>query len=334
MSSAANFKLNFSEKTYSLNTGDSIPAVGLGTWQSQPGDVSIAVEVALRAGGRHINATAAYGNEAEVGDGIKASGVPRDEIFLTTKLHNQWHTRVPEAIEASLRALQTDYVDLYLIHWPCSTDPNDQTKIIPDWDYINTWVEMQKLPATGKVKAIGVSNFGITHLERLLNHPSTRRYSKSPGLQLTLDQIVPAVNQIELHPNNPSPKLVAYNTRNGIHSTAYSCLGSTDSPLYKNQTLIDLAQRKGQSVQRILLKWGLQKGWSVIPKSVNPQRVRENFDINDWELTNDEIAIIDAISSRFKVCDSSFLPPAMHDKLRRRRMNGTKPLGPNPGAYI
>ncbi|KAJ5622729.1 glycerol dehydrogenase Gcy1 [Penicillium herquei] len=286
-------------KTYTLNTGDRIPAVGLGTWQSQPGDVSNAVEVALRAGYRHIDAAAAYGNETEVGNGIKASGVPRNEIFLTTKLHNQWHTRVPEAIEASLRALQTDYVDLYLIHWPCSTDPNDRANVIPNWDYISTWVEMQKLPATGKVKAIGVSNFGITHLERLLNHPSTKA----------------AVNQIELHPNNPSPKLVAYNTSQGIHSTAYSCLGSTDSPLYKNQTLIDLAQRKGQSVQRILLKWGLQKGWSVIPKSVNLQRVRENFDIDGWELTNDDIAIIDAIPSRFKVCDGSFLPPVMHDKI-------------------
>ena len=127
----------------------------------------------------------AYGNEAEVGLGIKNSGVPREEIWLTTKLDNPWHKRVQEGIDSSLKSLGTDYVDLYLIHWPSSSDPADPNlkTHFPDWDYINTWQEMQKLVATGKVKNIGVSNFGITHLERLLNDPSC----KVPDLSLILN---------------------------------------------------------------------------------------------------------------------------------------------------
>lgn len=161
-------------KTFKLNTGDSIPAIGLGTWQSQPGEVGKAVESALRGGYRHIDTAFAYGNEKEVGEGIKASGVPREEIWLTTKLDNPWHKRVAEGIERSLENLGTEYVDLYLMHWPSSTDPDDLKKHYPDWDFVDTWREMQKLVGTGKVKNIGVSNFGIKNLERLLNDPSCK----------------------------------------------------------------------------------------------------------------------------------------------------------------
>ncbi|KAJ4248801.1 hypothetical protein NW762_012639 [Fusarium torreyae] len=289
------------QRVYTLNTGSKIPAIGLGTWQSKPNEVRVAVEAALRAGYRHIDAAAAYGNEAEVGDGIRDSGVPRSDIWLTTKLHNQWHTRVSEALDKSLEALGTDYVDLYLIHWPSSTDPTDLKKHLPDWDYVKTWEEMQKLLSTGKVKNIGVSNFGIAHLTRLLGSETCK--------------VVPAINQIELHPNNPSPKLVAFNTSKDIHSTGYSCLGSAGSPLYSNKTLIHLAESKGKTVQQVLIMWGLQKGWSVIPKSVNPARISANFAVDGWELTEDEVAIVDAIPERFKVCDGSFLPPEMHGKV-------------------
>lgn len=281
-------------RTFTLNTGAKIPAVGLGTWQSKPNEVATAVEHALRSGYRHIDTAHAYGNEKEVGQGIRASGVPREDIWLTTKLDNPWHKRVPEGIASSLENLGTDYVDLYLMHWPCSTDPADKKKHYSDWDFRDTWREMQKLLETGKVRNIGVSNFGITNLEKLLSAPDTKT--------------VPAVNQIELHPCNPSPKLVAYNTSKGIHSTGYSCLGSTDSPLYTNKKLLAIAESKGKTPQQVLLLWGLQKGWSVIPKSVTPARIGANFELDGWELTEQEIHEIDAIQDRFKVCGDKWLP--------------------------
>ncbi|KAL4969069.1 NADP-dependent oxidoreductase domain-containing protein [Aspergillus stella-maris] len=282
------------KKTYTLNTGDKIPAVGLGTWQSKPNEVREAVKNALLKGYRHIDTALAYGNEHEVGQGIRDSGVPREEIWVTTKLDNPWHHRVPEGIDSSLKSLGLDYVDLYLVHWPSSTDPNDLKKHLSDWDFIKTWQEMQKLPATGKVRNIGVSNFGIKNMEKLLNDPSTK--------------IVPAVNQIELHPNNPSPKLVAYNTSKGIHSTGYSCLGSTNSPLYKDPTLLKIAENKGKTPQQVLLVWGVQKGWSVIPKSVSKSRIDGNFEIDGWDLTDDEVNQLDNLKDRFKVCGDDWLP--------------------------
>ncbi|KAK4134448.1 Aldo/keto reductase [Trichocladium antarcticum] len=281
-------------KTYKLNTGAEIPAIGLGTWQSQPGEVEKAVEAALRAGYRHIDTAFAYGNEKEVGEGIRASGVPREEIWLTTKLDNPWHKRVAEAIDTSLKNLGTDYVDLYLMHWPSSTNPDDLKKHYDDWDFVDTWREMQKLSGTGKVRNLGVSNFAIKNLERLLNDPSCK--------------IVPAVNQIELHPANPSPKLIEYCKSKGIHCTGYSPLGSSDSPLYKNEVIGEIAKAKNRSVQQVLLMWGVQKGWSVLPKSVTPSRVEANFDLDGWSLTDEEVAKIDAIPDRFKVCGDSWLP--------------------------
>ncbi|KAL2193583.1 Aldo/keto reductase-like protein [Corynascus similis CBS 632.67] len=281
-------------KTFKLNTGAEIPAVGLGTWQSKPGEVEKAVEAALRAGYRHIDTAFAYGNEKEVGEGIRASGVPREEIFLTTKLDNPWHKRAPEALKRSLENLGVDYLDLYLMHWPSSTDPDDLKKHYPDWDFVDTWREMQKLMETGKIRSLGVSNFGIKNLERLLNDPSCK--------------IVPAVNQIELHPGNPSPKLVAYCAQKGIHCSGYSPLGSSDSPLYKNETIASIAKAKNRSAQQVLLLWGVKKGWSVLPKSVNPERVKANFDLDGWDLSDEEIAKIDAIPDRFKVCGDAWLP--------------------------
>ncbi|KAL2164856.1 hypothetical protein VTH06DRAFT_152 [Thermothelomyces fergusii] len=281
-------------KTFKLNTGAEIPAIGLGTWQSKPGEVGKAVEAALRAGYRHIDTAFAYGNEKEVGEGIRASGVPREEIFLTTKLDNTWHKRAPEALQRSLENLGVDYLDLYLMHWPSSTDPEDVKKHYPDWDFVDTWREMQKLVETGKIRNLGVSNFGIKNLERLLNDPSCK--------------IVPAVNQIELHPGNPSPKLVAYCAEKGIHCSGYSPLGSSDSPLYKNETIAAIAQAKNRTVQQVLLLWGVKKGWSVLPKSVNPDRVKANFDLDGWDLTDEEMAKIDAIPDRFKVCGDAWLP--------------------------
>ncbi|KID63028.1 Glycerol 2-dehydrogenase [Metarhizium brunneum] len=285
---------NQTSRTYTLNTGAKIPAIGLGTWQSKPSEVQEAVEAALRRGYRHIDTAAAYGNEKQVGAGIKASGVPRSSIWLTTKLNNPDQTRAAAALDESLANLGTDYVDLYLVHWPAATDPDDNTKLVPDWDFVDTWREMQRLATTGRARNIGVSNFGIAHLEKLLADESCK--------------IVPAVNQIELHPCNPSPKLVAYNTARGIHSTGYSCLGSTDSPLHTNQTLLEVARAKGRTPQQVLLAWGLQKGWSVIPKSVTPARIEANFALDGWCLTDGEVASLDAVEERFKVCKDAWLP--------------------------
>ncbi|KAI9738569.1 MAG: hypothetical protein M1834_008073 [Cirrosporium novae-zelandiae] len=284
----------WTKKTFKLNTGADIPVIGLGTWQSKPNQVRDAVKVALQKGYRHIDTALAYGNEAEVGQGIKDSGVPRDQIWVTTKLDNTWHHRVEDGINSSLKDLDMDYVDLYLVHWPSSTDPSDLKKHLPDWDFIKTWQEMQKLPATGKVRNIGISNFDITNLQKLLNDPSCK--------------IVPAVNQIELHPNNPSFKLVEYCKSKGIHCTGYSCLGSTDSPLYKDKTLLALAEQKQKTPQQLLLLWGLQHGWSVIPKSVTKERIEKNFEIDGLELTSEEVEKLDGLPDRFKVCGDAWLP--------------------------
>ncbi|KAH7235155.1 NADP-dependent oxidoreductase domain-containing protein [Fusarium solani] len=286
--------LIYPSRTFTLNTGDEIPAVGLGTWRSNPQQVSTAVETALRAGYRHIDTALAYGNEREVGIGIRASGVPREDIWVTSKLRNNWHKHVREGLETSLNNLGLHYVDLYLIHWPCSRDADDPANLYRDWDFVDTWAEMQKLLDGGKVRNIGVSNFGIRHLEELLNSPSTT--------------VVPAVNQIELHPCNPSPKLVAYNTSKGIHTEGYSCLGSAHLGLSRNKILVDIANAKGKTPQQVLLQWGLQKGWSVVPKSVTPSRIESNLDLDGWELTDEEMEMLDGIETRFKVVRDGFLP--------------------------
>jgi len=286
--------LQWTKHHFTLNTGAKIPAVGLGTWQSQPNEVRKAVCAALKAGYRHIDTALAYGNEHEVGQGIKDSGVPREEIWLTTKLDNPWHKRVEEGINSSLKSLGTDYVDLYLMHWPSSTDPDDLKKHYPDWDFIKTWQELQKLPESGRVKNIGISNFGITNLEKLLNDPSCKT--------------TPAVNQIELHPNCPTPKLVEYCQSKGIHCTAYSCLGSTNSPLAKDETLAKIAESKGKTTAQVLLMWGLQRGTSVIPKSVTASRIESNFQLDGWNLNDDEMKQLSSLPDRFKVCGDAWLP--------------------------
>ncbi|RMY06407.1 hypothetical protein D0867_09708 [Hortaea werneckii] len=285
---------NWTQETFTLNTGAKMPAVGLGTWQSKPNEVREAVKAALLAGYRHIDTALAYGNEHEVGQGIKDSGVPREQIWVTTKLDNPWHKRVEEGITSSLKDLDMAYVDLYLIHWPSSTDPADLKKHYPDWDFIKTWQEMQKLPGSGRVKNIGLSNFGIKNMEKLLNDESCKT--------------VPAVNQIELHPNNPSPKLVEYCQGKNIHCTAYSCLGSTNSPLAKDPVLGDIASNKGKSPAQVLLMWGLQRGTSVIPKSVTASRIEANFQLDGWSLTDDEMKQLSSRPDRFKACGDDWLP--------------------------
>ncbi|KAL1859666.1 hypothetical protein VTK73DRAFT_7516 [Phialemonium thermophilum] len=293
--------VQYTSLAFPLNNGNSIPAVGLGTWQSKPNEVRDSVKFALQHGYRHIDTALNYGNEKEVGEGIRASGVPREQIWLTTKLDNHFHHRVREGFEQSLRDLDVGYIDLYLIHFPCSTDPDDRSKHLPDWDFVKTWQEMQKLLETGKVRNIGVSNFQIRHLEKLLNDPSCK--------------IVPAVNQIELHPSNPSTKLLAYCKSKGIHCTAYSCLGGTigspinnSGPLLQEPALLEIAKSKGKTPQQVVLMWGLKRGTSIIPKSVTPSRIAANFELDGWDLTEDEMAKLSSIPTRFKVVQDGWMP--------------------------
>ncbi|KAL6916117.1 hypothetical protein ACHAP8_006293 [Fusarium lateritium] len=281
-------------RTFTLNTGDEMPAVGFGTWGIPRSQAAKAVETALRAGYRHIDTALAYGNEREVGVGIRASGVPRNEIWISGKLRNNWHKHAPQCLEKSLKNLGVGYLDLYLIHWPCPRDADNPAVCYGDWDIVDTWMEMEGLLHEGKVLNIGVSNFGIQQLEKLLESCWT--------------EIVPAVNQIELHPCNPSPKLVAYCASRDIHTEGYSCLGSGRSALYRNETLVDIAETNGKTVQQVLLQWGIEKGWGVVCKSVTPSRIKSNIELDGWELIDDEMEAIDGIEERFKAVSDGFLP--------------------------
>lgn len=278
---------------FTLNTGAKIPAVGLGTWQSKPNEVAEAVKVALQAGYRHIDAAWIYGNEVEVAQGIKESGVPREEIFITTKLWCTHHKDAQKALETSCKNLGVDYVDLYLMHWPVPMNPNgndpkfpkkpDGTRdLLEDWTYIDTWKEMEKLlkPADGskpKTKAIGVSNFSVKYLEKLLPQAS----------------VVPAANQVELHPYLPQSELVQYCKSKGILMTAYSPLGSSDAPLLKDKTVIEIAQKHNTSAGNVLIAYQVHRGVSVIPKSVTPDRIRSNF--NDVPLDGGDMEKLEGI---------------------------------------
>ncbi|KAK9447577.1 NADP-dependent oxidoreductase domain-containing protein [Limtongia smithiae] len=275
---------------FQLNTGHKIPALGLGTWQSAPNEVYEAVLTAIKAGYRHIDTAWIYGNEAEVGQAIKDSGIPRDELFVTTKLWGTSH-RIPEkALDISLELLGLDYVDLYLIHWPVSMNehgndprfpslPDGSRDLDKDWDFVKTWEIMQKLPATGKTRAIGVSNFSTVNLEKLLTAPTTK--------------VVPAVNQVELHPYLPQHKLFKYTKEKGIHMTAYSPLGSTNAPLQKEAVVQAIAAKLKKTAPQILISWGISRGTSVLPKSVTAERIISNFE--DVVLDEADIAAIDLI---------------------------------------
>ncbi|KAF9431933.1 hypothetical protein BGZ76_011507 [Entomortierella beljakovae] len=287
-------------KTTTLNTGATIPLIGFGTWQSKAEAVKNAVTVALQTGYRHIDTAWIYGNEKEVGEAIRESGVPREEIFVTTKLWNNSHRpeEVLPALETSLKNLGLDYVDLYLMHWPIDfkSGPSPVTKdadgkyLREGVDFTETWKALEELIPTGKTKAIGVSNFSIKNLEKIL----------------AIAKIVPAVNQVELHPENPQWELLEYSKSKGIHLTAYCPLGSTDSDLIKNELVSKIAQKHNSPNANVLISWGRQRGTSVIPKSVTASRVISNF--NDIELDEEDVKVLKSLTedkpSR-RYCDPS-----------------------------
>ncbi|KIX09431.1 uncharacterized protein Z518_00511 [Rhinocladiella mackenziei CBS 650.93] len=260
---------------FELNTGATIPALGLGTWQSPEGQVRAAVAHAIQSGYRHIDCAYVYGNEKEVGEGIKeglaATGISRRDLFITTKLWCTYHTRVEQNLDKSLGLLGLDYVDLYLMHWPIAMNPHGNHEKFPklpdgsrdlirERSHVDTYRDMQKLLPTGKVKAIGVSNYSKKYLEELLPQVA----------------VVPAVNQIENHPLLPQPEIVDLCKEKGIHITAYSPLGSTGSPLMQDPHVVRLAEEKKTTPSSTLLSYHIARGNSVLAKSVTPSRIDEN----------------------------------------------------------
>lgn len=248
------------------------PQLGFGVFQIDNDTASKAVSTALDVGYRSIDTAAFYKNEEGVGEGMRRSGVPRDEVFLTTKLWNGDHgfDAALKAFDASLKKLGTDYLDLYLIHWP-----------LPKKDrYVETWKALIQLQSEGRVKSIGVSNFQPDHLQRLLNETG----------------VVPVVNQIELHPDFTQRELAAFNSRHHIVTEAWSPLGR-GGDLLKQKKLLELGARHDKSAAQVILRWHIQRGHMVIPKSEHAERIRENFTIFDFNLGEDELQAIDALDA-------------------------------------
>lgn len=279
--------------TLSFYTGQKIPAIGLGTWQSPEDEVYVAVLTALKAGYRHIDTAAVYGNEVPVGKAIKASGVPREQIFVTTKLWLTHFMNVEGALQESLKKLDLQYVDLYLMHWPVAfnpagndpikpTKPNGQVDILDNWDYIKTYQEMQPLVERGLTKAIGVSNFSTKKLEALLAAETTK--------------MKPVVNQVEMHPYLPQVKLFNYCKDNDILVEAYSPLGSTNSPLMSDEVLTQIAEKHNVLPATVAISWAIWRGTVVLPKSVTPLRVQSN--LKTLKLSDEEGEAINQIHKR------------------------------------
>jgi diketogulonate reductase-like aldo/keto reductase len=259
--------------TYELSNGVKIPCVGFGTWQTPDGETAVSsVKAAIAAGYRHIDTAAIYGNEEGVGRGIKESGVPRKEIFLTTKLWNTEHgyEAALKAFEESARRLGTDYFDLYLIHWP------NPAKFRSNWQEANagTWKAFEELYRAGKTRAIGVSNFHERHIEPLLKTAA----------------IPPQVNQIRLCPGDTQDEVVAYCRKKNILLEAYSPLGVGE--IFKVPQMRRLAEKYGKSIAQICIRWSLQMGFLPLPKSITPERIRENAQVFDFELSEDDVKLI------------------------------------------
>ncbi|MGM0124529.1 oxidoreductase, aldo/keto reductase [Enterococcus sp. AZ194] len=268
--------MNSLTSTYKLSNGLEIPVVGFGTWQTPDGDVAVqSVKEALKAGYRHIDTAQGYGNEESVGQAIAESGLKREDIFLTSKLGNGQHSYelVMSSFEESLKKLKTDYLDLFLIHWP------NPLGFRENWEQANaeTWRAFEELYEAGKIKAIGVSNFLPHHLDSLAKTA----------------KIMPMVNQIFLAPGELQPAVVDYARAHDMLLEAYSPLGT--GKIFEVPEMKQLAETHGKSIAQIALRWSLQHGFLPLPKSVTPSRIKENTQVFDFELSDNEMALIDSL---------------------------------------
>jgi 2,5-diketo-D-gluconate reductase A len=254
-----------------LNDGNEIPQLGFGVFQIDPSETVEAVTQALEVGYRHIDTAEMYGNEREVGEAVRRSGIDRGEVFVTSKLNNSFHEPddARRAFDGTLEALGFEYVDLFLIHWPLPT--------LYDGDYVSTWQTLEEFTGDGRARSIGVSNFQVDHLERLAAETDT----------------VPAVNQIELHPYFQNREVRAYDEENGIATEAWAPIAQGE--VLDDETIGDVAERVGRTPAQVVLRWHVQRGNIVFPKSVTPERIRENFEIFDFELDESDLERIDEL---------------------------------------
>ncbi|MBE5781592.1 MAG: aldo/keto reductase [Clostridiales bacterium] len=261
--------------TFTLRNGYKMPCLGYGTWQTPDGQVAVdSVKEALRVGYRHIDGAAAYHNEECVGRGIKESGVAREDIFITSKLWNdeRGYDTTLRAFDKTLADLGLEYLDLYLIHWPASSSRFD------NWEQLNldTWRAMTELYKAGRIRAIGVSNFHEHHLRALME-----------------TEVLPMVNQIEFHPGQMSAELVSYCKANDIILQAWSPLGQ--GSLIGHETITAMAEKYGKTPAQMILRWVLQNGVVPLSKSITPSRITENAQIFDFEISEDDMAVISAM---------------------------------------
>ncbi|MGD9478964.1 aldo/keto reductase [Shinella sp. G-2] len=259
------------QPTISFHDGNSIPQVGLGVWQA-PNDTAVtAVKAALAAGYRHVDTAAIYENEQGVGEGIRASGVDRAEIFLTTKLWNadQGYDAALKAFDASLKRLGTDYVDLYLIHWPAPKRGQ----------FVDSWKALIQIQKEGRARSIGVSNFYPEHLQRIIDETG----------------ITPVINQIELHPDFPQKEARAYHEKHRIATQSWSPLGQ--GKLLDDPVIAGIAAKHGRTPAQVITRWHIENGLVVIPKSVTPSRIEENFKVFDFKLDAEDMKIFASLEA-------------------------------------
>jgi 2,5-diketo-D-gluconate reductase A len=273
-----------------LAGGSTIPRLGLGVFQVPPDETARIVSAGLEAGYRSIDTAAGYENEVGVGQAIAASGIDRRDLFVTTKLRNpeHGHERALAAFDASLERLGIDYLDLYLIHWP-----------VPSTDlYVETWEAFIELAGSGRVREIGVSNFLPEHLERIIAETG----------------VVPALNQVELHPGFPQAELRAVHAQHGIVTESWSPLAQADPVLFENPALMRIAADRAKTPAQVILRWHIQLGAVVIPKASSAERLAENIDVFGFELSDAEMSAISAIGApgRLGPDPATFVAPAPH----------------------